>query len=547
MNTSLGTVLDRLNQPLEIFRHEIRWPELNDFRSVLQNVLGEILDREGGQEAEQEDSRVLDELRVLRGQLLTGLVMKSSELPSSGADIVKLFGDLRDRPLRWGEEIPRLATQLMHAAARLKQAWDAAGHPGIKLFNQLVRAEQDKRRSVAILCHKNEFDWYRESVQPTPKLFHNAHGAYLSADPVETLIRFGPLKVRGWGQVPETVLTVPKYSKLVQILWSGLVDEPGFGYNPLEAFLDDAQQPAHSSAGERLGHAVTITIHDIPLTVPNAADPQPAGAGNVDDANVVTANSDDFESLREKFRTKRKRYTGDRTHQIRLELAQVFHGEVQTSVEPYGEGQHLLVLGEGGDALGPKATTMSASEVESGMYVIRAIDTNGASMHDDERHHDTPPLARQWKEKLQQRRLVPDFVEILRQAGIGLVTLESRLDAWQHAGSCAPQASTHFMILLKKLGYDATFIARALREIERLRGTAISEGQQAMDDGMIKNLERLGSAEVLENIKQKAGEQSDHFVIDADGVRFSFHRVLDVATVKDLSDDQLESVDVEAD
>src|SRR5262249_44015943 len=66
-----------------------------------------------------------------------------------------------------------------------------------------------------------------------PVTFLHSVRDYRLVDPFDILLKVGPLRSRGWGSCPDSLITAPRFRKFIQIVWSGCGDEEGFGYDPV--------------------------------------------------------------------------------------------------------------------------------------------------------------------------------------------------------------------------------------------------------------------------------------------------------------------------
>ena len=138
----------------------------------------------------------------------------------------------------YGEDLLHMYTVMIEACRKMC----LEGNPLIKELSNFLRDQAVEKRDVRIFCHKNAKDYFSSLVgevsvnlaSDTP--FLHTLKQYTQAGIFDDLIKVGPLRSRGWGAIPDAVLTARHYRRLVQFVWSGCLDEEDFGFDPVYEF-----------------------------------------------------------------------------------------------------------------------------------------------------------------------------------------------------------------------------------------------------------------------------------------------------------------------
>lgn len=463
-----------------MIRHEVWSSDFAQLRRDLQKIAFGFLD--------SEDAGGLDLARRLRA-VISGWLTMPVQFNSAVIEAITILGAAEGFERQWGRDL-RLAYESAQAAAgRLT----LAESPTRCELGTVLRQLKAGHTSFRIYCHRRAAEHFESLTLEAAERelcaadFLHSGEDFRMAAPFDVLVKFGPLRSRGWGSLPDAVLSAPRFQELVQVVWSGCGDEPDFGYDPASGSDGVPADRAHPS-WDRSSRLVTNGEHA----------PEP-----------------------------------DQVPPDELKLFATFRaggGELRKSIliqldDDYGMllGRHARVL-----SLDPEAASEGVEHRAACLslvqrrYLIRPVVADpdlGETNVGDGRY------SRIWKEALRGRfELDPDgLCRNLRNAGISLLGLSNCIQHWCRPASTvihAPQQRRHFEILINELGMNAdadgggarpgaTFWKAAWREIAHSRGEAIQSGMtehEVIEEQVIGMLSSL-KAEVRQGLK--AGRSFD--------------------------------------
>ncbi|WEE06617.1 hypothetical protein PXW05_09470 [Serratia marcescens] len=356
---------------------------------------------------------------------------------------------------QWGEHAAQTVGLLKDLITSYAEAGSVLNEEFVRLFIEL-KCEYGKD-NVRIWCQPKERDLFRKLLKGGGDLndggFVSTLAEYRKLPPADALIRFGPLRTRGFGSAPEALITSPSYRRLIRFVWSGLADEEGFA--------DDPVLPTYNYLSSL--RSVRITVSENPGTetvVPTAE--------QVDDL-VFLDN---------------KASTGKALH--RCVLVE-FPAEYGVLLRP---GSRLLVFS-------PHRTDIEAigyrqiNEVEADDYLL--IHDADADLGEVSVDASKAPLAALWKKALADawKRHPNICLQKMQQAGIDLQDLHRAVHKWKESNGTvipAPLRKRHFEALLTKVldpdlippkvvnGGTVPGWRQAWREVEASRVNAIQHG-----------------------------------------------------------------------
>ena len=211
--------------------------------------------REGGDHEAFETS---DRLRSSLSEWLTVPV------PFDGAilDNLQTIGESSKVEARWGRDI-RIA---FDTALRAAQAIQQVENPIRERLRAVIRELRVVGRPFKIYCHRNARVYFESLFTQSENMllgettFLHSVRDYRDSDMFDTLIKVGPLRSWGWGSAPDAMKTAPRFGTLVQVVWSGCADEPGFGYDPVASAPSEIAVSAGDSAlGTRISWTPRVT------------------------------------------------------------------------------------------------------------------------------------------------------------------------------------------------------------------------------------------------------------------------------------------------
>lgn len=316
--------------------------------------------------------------------------------------------------------------------------------------------------------------------------FIHSTAEYRRVAPFQSLIKVGPLRSRGWGAVPDAVLTAPRFEELLQFVWSGCADESGFGYDPSTSLAANPDQNADtSSARDFPGLNLRWQVHKNDIS-----DGSQEGAVSFQDA-------DDLQVMSGLNRP------ADRQRAVLLQLA----GKQGIFYPP--QSRVLSLDRDAGTKEARFDFRVPGEALSEGMFLVLPVvdDLNLPDLQAEEGH-----FSRIWKEAL-RKKLEENPARLgdeLFSAGIDLIGLynSSRIKDWCRPATTvipAPKEKEHFRILIKFLGCDfsrAELSGRprsewwlyAWDEIRRSRGLAIQAGveeQVQQDQQLLSDLRQI--------------------------------------------------------
>lgn len=445
-----------------IERHEVASASFGALRRSLRQIVLKLRDSD-----DQEALNASDQLRALISEWLTVPVSFDHLMLDA---MVNMLGSSEAVQTRWGSDI-RILYDAAHRAAMDLLSIDSPVREKLRaVIGELRRQE----RTFKIYCHRRArphfetlFSSPADEPLPVNTFLHSVRD-YRETGLFDDLIKFGPLRARGWGAAPDALLIAPRFNILIQIVWSGCNDEQDFGYDPVSSTLDAPPAegaPPTSDMCARHGPVKWITRVML----------------SGDDPGAVAGDSRDIDELQVFREMNLPRENRPAT------LVQV-NGEHGILYPPH---TRILSFDPNQAAREPVGLRIPGETLLEGMYVIMPsigdVDLGGVQA---EHGH----FSQIWKARLRESFSADaaDLIKRLRAAGLNLVSLVSAIRHWCNAPSTvihAPQKLSHFKILLQVLGVDnddnsrprsnfPPFSQLAWNEIRRSRGEAIQAGFQ---------------------------------------------------------------------
>jgi hypothetical protein len=471
METSITKLFEffATQQLFTIDNHILEWPAFSVLRRSIRRIIL-ALDESDLDEASELSG-------VLRATLSEWLTVPVAFDHATFAKL-KTLGTPVELGRRWGSEVRSWYEDALGAL----QALTEVENPLRARVRDTIRACHNEGKALRIYCHRRAIPHYVSLLDQageqslSPQDFISSIATYRSTGIFHTMIKVGPLRSRGWGAVPDALITAPRFSHLSKFVWAGCLDDKDFGYDPVGAL-----RPQQVDIQRRQSVEGPIAWHrsEDPRTVP--------AVGSTDE-------SVDIDDLVEISRR------GPPQEYRRAVLVQIdeHHGILYPplsrilSYDPQEKDQYAIAERLPGDSL------------NVGMYLILPIiEDEEVSSHVAEDGY----YSRLWKALLraEMARDVDSLVKRLKQAGIDLLRLRSRLDHWCKAVNTvipAPQQREHFRILTEVLDFEsrASSSSNPLRsgkswlyawnEIARSRGEAIQTGMSE-HEAVDQELERI--------------------------------------------------------
>lgn len=420
---------------------------------------------------------------------------------------------------RWGGDVKLLYDEALTAAKKLQDGENPLINSLLEEMSKIVRCGST---SFRIYCRTNEREWFGPIIRqvtendPEDHMFIHTAAQYRKMDPVDALLKVGPLRSSGYACVPDALLNAPRFGKLLQFVWCGCEDDPDFGFDPASPI--NQQESA-------LGHRIKKDLVEYKI-------------GNGSDDQIHT------DELPDEFSTGSKASGGRPAWLVTISGKQGILYRPRQQVLSFD-------MDSGIDHRTPFET------LQKGMYIIRPdyedVDLGGSL--------STGDFARAWKQKLQSEYESDPKALVGRLTAKGLIqiALGDSIQRWCSSLESilpAPGKDKHFIILLDVLsenGFPEKGMEKhtwdrwknhAWKEIQRTRGEAISEGFQKNE--MIEGeMERILGASL--NAIRKKAEEGYNFSIpipEMNGFsgKFMFHRILSIEDGFRVVDEKLDSI-----
>ena len=464
MAVPASLVFDFLGEPVArtVDRYEIACGPFRVLRKNAYHLTIRLIESE-----EQDAAGIAFRLRSLLSEWLTVPV----EFTEATFGVVNdLLGATELVETRWGAETRTFYENFLSSAKEISSI-ESPMRAHLRATIQQLLSEQTRFK---IFCHRQarrHFDslFPEQELARLSDVYLHSIVEYREAELFDALIKVGPLRARGWGQVPDALITAPRFYTLVQHVWSGCSDAPDFGYDPASLSL-----AAHSE--EKDSH--------IPLTTAAATYRGPLKWVNriiPIGGNVHVRDYDAKMDELRMFTDSPRRPPDSRPATL------VLVDDNQAILYPI----HSQVLSFDPAPFSDKPfdQRLPGETLREGMFVIRPsladIDLGGV-------HAEHGYYSKKWKERLYQEweSDSPGLVARLQTAGLRLAHLPAAIRHWCKPPSTvvhAPQQINHFRILLSVLGIENEFAQEKARtrtslwqlawsEIRRSRGEAIQAG-----------------------------------------------------------------------
>lgn len=480
MLTNASQIFDFLERhPVcSIERHEIAQSDFGALRRSLRKIV--VRFSECGDVEAQEIS---DRLRAFLSEWLTVPVPFDNCI----LEAVQTLGDPNAVGNKWGQDIRGLYEQALQSAWALL----LAESPVRTKVHSIISGLMAQGQTFRIYCHRRGRAHYQSlfaqaNAPVWEATFLHSLRDYREAELFDVLVKVGPLRSRGWGSAPDALICAPRFGTLLQIVWSGCRDEPGFGYDPVATTREDASALADGTvaANDVLGHRISWT----PTITRSGRD--------FDMRDGRETDSDEFQIFGQLIHTRQNRTAT---------LIEIDGGQGIL----YPPRSEVLSFDPTPDVQEPIQHRHAGETLVQGMFVIAPLHTE-ADMGGLEAKKGIYSEA--WKSRLAAvYQTDPDaLVAQLRSNGIDLCDLHASVERW--SGSLddilpAPGKTKHFQILIEALGVDwgANISAetqgtdcwkRAWNEIRHARGEAIQIGrneQELVDEELLSIVKGLVS------------------------------------------------------
>ena len=456
-------------------RHEISSTAFGALRRSVRAIVVQL--REGG---DPEAVEISDRLRSHLSEWLTVPVQFDGAILQA----LRGFGSPNDVGARWGRDIRLDFEDALHRAEELQRI----ENPVRTALRKVIRDLQIVDRNFKIYCHRtalihfNSLGAATSDISLTSDRFLHSVREYRDSDIFDALIKVGPLRSWGWGSAPDAIKSAPRFSTLVQVVWAGCGDEPGFGFDPVSSQAEVLVAGAAPVSGEE------ALVSRVSWT------PRVTRSGDLESAENESIDQDDFQIFG------RLNPMGAKRRAILVQIGSQ-HGIL------YPLHTHVLSFDPVLVTRAPIWRRLPGEELAKGMFVARRL-LSDVDLGDQQVEHDH--YSQIWKSRLDEERHrdLDSLINRLRIAGLNLACLPADIRNWCVASTTvihAPHRSKHFEVLIQVLGVGSDardeqharsypWWRRAWDEIRRSRGEAIQaglHGQEILDDQLLITLSNL--------------------------------------------------------
>ena len=511
MPTAASSIFDFLSrhENCSVQRYEIASASFGALRRAMASIIRHLRESQ-----DHDANEISDQMRVLLFTWLTSPVEFNATIPEA----IQSFGEPTVFEMRWGLRGEYM--EALRAAANLT----SEENPLRAKLRTVIRELRAAGIPFKIFCHRKARPHFDSLLVPSSDMcvdescFLHSVRDYNNTPPFGALLKVGPLRSAGWGAVPDAVMSAPRFETLIQIVWSGCADEPGFGYDPVTSPMNHAANQNHAPAAhhDTLGNNVSW-LRNITRS---GEDPL---------ATIeYTPGEDEFYILREPGQQ------GGRRPATFVEIAE--GGGIL-----YPPNSMILSFDPAPDIKLPFALRQIGETLTTEMFVIltHVGDVDFGNVLASEGRYSSI-----WKQQLnEEMQINPDGIcRILRNNGVSLQSLRACVENWCQPSTTvihAPQQKKHFEILIEALSIDAvandknnsaglTWWQRAWNEIRISRGEAIQAGVQGHEVVEQQALNIL--TKLLSDVRRKAIASAGFRIAIPNGEELSggfvFHKII---------------------
>ena len=464
---------------LRIARHEVASHPFTRLRRAMYGLAVGLNDEDSG------DVELSDRLRQCLSEWLTVPV----PFASLRATALDELGDPGFVEIRWGDDMRRY----LDAARQSLSVLQRMESPLRAQLSCEIRDASRGRLPCRVYCHRSATEHFISCAAEAgctlgPNDFIHSLRDYRNAEPFGALIKVGPLRARGWGSVPSACVNAPRYSELVQVVWTGMDDEPGFGDDPLVTPWTGASASGESTRdqnGSGPGRG-TGTITDTAPSAWSRTVIVHEDRSKFDDAKQPASDESSPDELEIFARM-------DRPQSPRRVLLLHIGGNLGLLYPPHAE----VLLSAPGASTPDAISRSTLAEVDPcGRFLVRADvgDVNLGAHLTDHGWYST-----RWKAELKRQFDWHEegLLRRLRAAGITLRNLRECVVHWIQRASTvihAPQRRRHFELLIDVLEMETRepqptggrktagpWWRAAWHEVAASRGLAIQFGLQEQE------------------------------------------------------------------
>ena len=420
-----------------------------------------------------------DHLRILISKCLCSPIIFDQNI----SDELEVAFDSPDLVAEfYGEDIAELYKLSLNAFSALQKDENPLRVELVKQIQKIISSG----RNFKIFCKKRHRDLF-ESLDLNSGDFYLKDEHFLHSLPqyresriFEDLIKIGPFRSHGWSAAPDSILTAPKFRRLIQILWHNCDDEQGFGYDPVTVFQNsNKEQKTKSNWGgiESIGPINWEKKCFTPTEIPE-----------------INLN-DDF--LKNEFE-----FYEDKKNSVEKVPCILLHILSDRGIFMKINSENLVFNRNKEDIYYDVLEESNPEELYLIMPDLEMDKVDFGILKAKKDHY-----SKIWKKRLELEisNDQENLVKRLKNSGVELIHLAQQLQLWCKAASSvihAPHSMRHFKILLHVLGFGEkdkvvtkkgieSFFRLASLEIRHSRGDAIQTGlekQGIIDEELLKIL-----------------------------------------------------------
>ena len=491
------------NTKFQITKYSIESNLLKNIRFCLRNIYSVLLDTE----------EVNSITAIFRLELLK--LQSSPFSPSLETFESFALSDFERNSKKWGSDFSANCVQLEKSI----NAFNQNISPLLAKLLEVVTKEVETYalNQLRIWCYKRDQQLYIDAfselnLQLTEKNFISSLAEYKRSDLFEILIRIGPLRSQGWSKTPLSILSAPKYKKLLRFCWSHTSDEETFGLEPV------------TGAPDFLNYFTTneeLSIKNVQFE-------------NVTNYEITFEDQDDFKFLVDRPITNNQTCSSS------------------VLIEFPGQKGVLLTLGSHQLIFNQRKIFKEkpAKEIEQGDFLV--LNNIQADLGSSNIFNQRYKFSSIWKKALQDKYInSPDeLMENLKKSGVYLLDLHGAIKRWIQPDNeviSAPQNKKHFELLFNNIfnvNPAPLKWQKAWHEIMHSRVNAIQEGRiehSILNEQVLQELEKR-----KEELHEKClkGDFFNELITSEAGIfgTISFYPVITVSSGFQTPKDKLEHI-----
>lgn len=438
----------------KIKRYEIDYPPVNELRKSLRQIACKL-------DCENEHQKKLFSgiFSIISSLQLSPVIFDEkfyetiAALFPSQSKIEDIWGsEISDNLLRAKDIAYDLVGESNPIIDKLIESAKAAYSLGRKC--KVFITNKDNIELIIHILKKEGLNFSREDIISSPSEF-------AASETFDTLIRLGPFLSSGVGSCPSSILSAPRYSRIVQLIWHGNKDDPDFGDDAIIMF------------NERNAELIKSPVVQWNISSENISYiwSKPIRSSIISETNV---SGNDFFVIRP--------YVEGEISDAVLLAIDDFHGIL------YSPRSDIVIFDPSADP-DERVSRINAADAPVGGYICRIREVTTGGLHSNS---ETAERSKIWKSLLtfHIENKLDQLVSRMVQSNVTLLCLPQQLRYWAMPASSvihAPLREEHFYALCKALEINTKietpnglvdFQSIAWNDIRMSRIDAIISGQE---------------------------------------------------------------------